>query len=417
MPFALVLLLTWPALQPAPRPSAWPIESLTVTGNQNYSAEQILAVAGLQPGQSVTPQDFEAARDRLAATGAFQSIEFRFGPAPSGKGYAVRFEVVEAGPLFAVRFEDLGLPEETIRQHLRTVDPLFGKRIPATEALLDRYARAIEELLARHGRREAVVGRLESEGDEPPLAIFRPRAARPAIAEVRFLDNQIVPTNELRRAISGVAIGAPYTEKRFRQWLDASVRPLYEARGRVGVNFPEIRVQPAEGIQGVVVTVRVVEGPAYKLGAVRIQGGPIDADELLRSASFRSGELFDGGQLQKGLEQIERRLRRQGYLRARAVVERRILEETTTVNLTVRVEPGPRYVFGHLRIEGLDLHGEAAVRRMWTLKPGQPFDADYPDYFLARVREQAIFENLRRTRANLKPDDQSLTVDVILEFR
>ncbi|MGC8793872.1 MAG: POTRA domain-containing protein, partial [Bryobacteraceae bacterium] len=63
-------------------PEAWPIASIRISGNKNYSEQQILAVAGLRTGQIATPRDFEAARDRLAATGAFESIEFRFGPAP-----------------------------------------------------------------------------------------------------------------------------------------------------------------------------------------------------------------------------------------------------------------------------------------------------------------------------------------------
>ncbi len=398
-------------------PRTWPIESLTVTGNRNYSPEQIFAAAGLKLGQLAGPADFEAARDRLAATGAFETIEFRFGPAGSGKGYAIAFHVVEAGPLFPVRFEDLGLPDEEIKQHLRRLDPLFGELIPATEGLLARYARAIEELLERKGRREPVVGRLTAEGGEPLAAVFRPAVTPPAVAEVRFLNNQVIPETALRRAISGVAVGVPYTEKRFRQLLETSVRPLYEARGRVRVTFPEVRAAPAEGIKGVVVTVKVDEGDSYNLGAVRIEGAPLAAEELLRAAGFKSDEVFDGARVQAGLEQIERRMRREGYMRARVALERQIRDDSKTVDLLLRIDPGSRYVFGKLAVQGLDLHGEAAVRRMWGLKPGQPFNADYPDTFLSRVREEGIFENLKKARAVIKPDHDTLTVDVTLVFQ
>lgn len=418
----LLPLAQQPKARPAPakpEPAGgrlWPIQSVTVTGNENYSEEQILQLAGLKPGQLASQQDFEAARDRLAATGAFESIEFRFGPAPGGKAYSVTFQVVEAGPLFPVRFEELGLPDEEIWRHLRSVDPLFGPRIPATEALLKRYAGAIEELLERHGRRQAVVGRLEAEGAEPLAAVFRPAVERPPIAEVRFLNNQVVPAPALQRAISGVAVGVRYSEKRFRQLLDASVRPLYEARGRVRVAFPEIQVEPARDVKGVIVTVKVVEGDSYRLGAVRLEGGPLPAEELLRLADLKTGDLFNGEQIQAGLERIEKRLRRDGYLRARAAAERQIQDDKKAVDLVIRIEPGPQYVFGKLSIQGLDLLGEAAIRRLWTLKPGQPFNADYPDYFLLRVREEGLFDNLKKTRAVTVPHDDALTVDVTLEF-
>ena len=55
-------------------PSKWPVESLTVEGNHNYSREQVLAVVGLKVGQLAGKPEFEAARDRLTATGAFETV-------------------------------------------------------------------------------------------------------------------------------------------------------------------------------------------------------------------------------------------------------------------------------------------------------------------------------------------------------
>jgi outer membrane protein assembly factor BamA len=423
LPTALCLAV-WVAaagiLQPVPQArvtDAWPIQVLEVTGNQNYSQEQILAVAGLRPGQIATPKDFEAARDRLAATGAFQTIEFRFGPAPGGKAYAVSFHVVEAGPFFPVRFEDLPLTDEEIKAHLRALDPLFGERIPATEDVLARYARAIEQLLEQKGKRQAVRGRLMSEGAEPLAVVFGPATQPPVIAEVRFIGNQVIPTTALQRAMHAVAVGIPYKEKTFRQLLEANVRPLYEARGRVRVRFPEIQVTPAQGIKGVVVTVKVDEGESYKLGSFRVEGGPVEAAELLRVVELKEGELFDGARVATAAERIRKRLRRDGYMRAEVKTAQTVQEASRTVDVTFRVEAGPQYLFDRLVIRGLDLVAEAAIQRMWTLKPGQPFNADYPDYFLARIREEGVLENLRKASAWLETDDAARTVRVTLEFR
>jgi len=413
---AVVLALQQPTPS-APSAKPWPILSLSVLGNQNYSREQILAVAGLKLGQLATPRDFEAARDRLAATGAFESIEFRFAPAEGGKGYAVSFHLVEAGPFFPVRFEELGLPDQEIRAYLRELDPLFGDKIAPSQALLDRYARAIEQLLESRGRRQAVIGRLMAEADEAPAVVFRPAALPLPVAEVRFANNHVIPAVTLQRAIHGVAIGVRYNERRFRQLLEASVRPLYEARGHVRVSFPEVRTEPAGDVKGLVVIVTVEEGPVYQLGEVRFEGGPLETAELARTAELKSGAPFDAARVQAALERIEKRLRRDGYMRARVAAERRIDDAARKVDLAVRVEPGPQYIFGKLIIEGLDLIAEAAIRRMWTLKPGQPFRADYPDYFLERIREEGVLENLKQARAELQSDDAERRVDVILRFR
>ena len=52
---------------------AWPLTSIAIEGNEHYTREQILAVAGLHIGQTVSKQTFEAARDRLLATGNFRT--------------------------------------------------------------------------------------------------------------------------------------------------------------------------------------------------------------------------------------------------------------------------------------------------------------------------------------------------------
>ena len=47
----------------------------------------MLAVAGLKIGQIAGKEDFEAARDRLVATGVFETVGYRFAPVRQGAGY------------------------------------------------------------------------------------------------------------------------------------------------------------------------------------------------------------------------------------------------------------------------------------------------------------------------------------------
>src|SRR5580704_18938888 len=95
------------ATQPA-QPRQWPIESLKVEGNHNYTAAQILAVAGMKVGQMAGKSDFEAAHDRLVATGMFETVGYKFSPGGDGHGYAASFQVVEVQPAYPIRFDELG---------------------------------------------------------------------------------------------------------------------------------------------------------------------------------------------------------------------------------------------------------------------------------------------------------------------
>jgi outer membrane protein insertion porin family len=74
------------------------------------------------------------------------------------------------------------------------------------------------------------------------------------------------------------------------------------------------------------------------------------------------------------------------------------------------------YTFQTLNIHGLDIESEPQIRKLWGAKPGKPFNPEYPDFFLNRVREMGLFDNLGSTRATFKPDESSHTVEVNLFF-
>src|SRR5579862_5920728 len=74
------------AQDPGPAPTAYTVENLTVEGNHAFRSEQILRAAGLRAGQKAGKAEFEAARDRLVATGAFDNVSYRYAPSADGEG-------------------------------------------------------------------------------------------------------------------------------------------------------------------------------------------------------------------------------------------------------------------------------------------------------------------------------------------
>src|SRR5262249_16866288 len=126
--------------------SKFPLEVVRVTGNQRIPAEKIVAVLGLKTGAQVDKADFDAARAKLLATGAFGNDGYEFKPGPSNKGYEATFDVVEIEQLFPYHVEDLPVPEETIRAELRKREPLFGEEIPGTIEVLTRLGKEVEQI-------------------------------------------------------------------------------------------------------------------------------------------------------------------------------------------------------------------------------------------------------------------------------
>jgi outer membrane protein insertion porin family len=394
--------------------TSWPLETLKVEGNQNYTAAQIIAVAGLKVGQTAGKPEFEAARERLDATGVFDRVGYRFAPAKDSKGFDGTLEVTEMGQMFPVRFEELPVSDEQVRAWLKQKDPLFAPKLPATKRELDRYAQWITEFLAQNNYREPVLGKLTNEGSPDLMIVFRPAKQKPSVARVIFKDTGDIPAGVLQTAMFGVAVGLVYGEPQFRLLLDSTIRPLYDAKGLIRVAFPKIELEPAKDVTGIIVTVTVVPGPVYQLGKVAIQG--VDPDSIPKLAKLNAGQPVNFDEVKAAQERIADTMHRTGYIQASSQVKRDVHEAEKTVDVTIQVAPGPQFTLGKLDIVGLDIETEPVIRKLWGLQPGKPFNTDYPNHFLERVKEQGLFDNLKSTRAETKVNQNETTVDVTLYF-
>jgi outer membrane protein insertion porin family len=419
---ALALPLSAQAVDPAEDKIAHPLESLRIAGNRAIPTEKILAVCGLKTGQKVTRADFDLARQRLDATGAFVTVGYEYKPsggtagtasgtAGPASGYDAVIEVHEIDNIYPYRFEDLPKTDDVLREALRAQEPLWSDEIPV--AAIERYVDAITQ----QGVGIAVTARMQPAPQGGLAIVFRPAATLPNIAEVDFEGNDVLPTATLLRAINAVAIGIPYTEKALRERLDAAIRPLYDARGRIRVAFPKLAVEQARKLDGVDVTVTVEEGPVYTLGDVNFTGlADSEVADLLRSADLRTRDAANFDDVRAAVERIEKKYRDGGYLHVSSHVDRDVHDAEHTVNVTVALDLGAQYRFGKLEIKGLDLLSEPEIRKAWGQMEGRPYQPGYADAFLDRLRAEKVFDNLGKTLAEPHVDESSKVVDITLTF-
>jgi len=399
-----------------PAPTSYTVENLTVEGNHAYTSGQIFAVAGLRVGQKAGKSDFDAAREKLEATGAFDKVSYRFAPSKDGEGYDATYEVAEVGQIYGVRFQDLPATDAQLRAWLKQKDPLFGDKIPATKAVVDRYVAWISEFLAGQGYQQPLAGKLSADGGEDLAVLFRPAKGPPAIAHVIFTGTGELPAGILQTAMYGVAIGVPYSEPRVRALLDNTIRPIYEAHGLLRVAFPKIDTAPAKDVDGITMTVQVTPGPVYKLERATFVGADYSRSEWNNLSKLKTNQSVNFDDVKAAQERIRAGLRREGHLDATSQVKRDVNDAEHTVAIEFQIDPGPLYVLGKLDIVGLDIVTEPEIRKMWGLEPGRPFNVEYPDHFFARVKDGGVFDDLKSTRAETKVNAGDRTVDVTLYF-
>jgi len=397
----------------AQAPQKYPLEHLKIEGNTQIPAERIIAASGLKIGSLVQKSDFDAARETLLESGAFESVGYAYKPSASNTGYDATFQVVEVATLYPYRFEALPGAGSDLRAALRKQEPLLGDRIPATPQVLNRYTAAIrqffESKLEAQGELSADSGALE--------IVFRPAGERARVAEVNLVGNKTMLTAPLLQKLSAAAVGIPYSEPLFRRVLDSAIRPMYDEKGFIAVTFPEITTKKADNNDGVVVTVTVNEGPVYKLGTITLAGlSQPELAQLAKLDEWHKGETVNFTNVDASVERIKQRQRAQGYLQAKASVARELDAQEHTVNLRITIDRGPQFTFGKLTIQGLDLNSEPVIRKMWKIEPGQPFQEGYPEALLQRIRDEGIFDNLGKTQADAHINEETRSVDVTLSF-
>ncbi|MGA2183266.1 MAG: POTRA domain-containing protein [Bryobacteraceae bacterium] len=395
--------------------SGYPIETIEF-GGSGYPRDALLSATGLRTGMPFGEAVLQGAAQRLQSTGFFRSVQFRYETAPDRKGYAVRFELTDDKDSLPARIDLPGIDENAVWDALSAADPLLTRQVPSNDIAQNRYIHAIETYAAQHGQAQKVAARVNNGalGSGHVTLVFEPENLVP-IAAVRFTDTYALKPADVEAVLEPVAANSGYTETRFRQLLDLNVRPLYEEHGFLGVVFDRITLREDDSGR-VTVTTHVIDGRAYTLGVVTLDGPGLPEAEMRQAAGFHIGERANWKAFLEGVEEMERVLKRQGYVHAQSRVERTLHSREGTVDAVVHVKPGPLYHFGRLELNGLPEDVKTTAQGMWTLRSGQPMNGEYPYEFLHDLLKQ-LRGTKGRVSTTIRPGNGENVLDVVIEFR
>ncbi len=416
--FILAIVAATLAAQPVSRvrtPAILPITAIHITGNKSLPTDAILTATGLKLGETGGSAIFDAARDRLLGTGYFDAVSYSF--KQQDLGFAVTFTVTEMKQVYPVRAEALPITAAELIQILKSGDSLFNGLLPATKQVTDHASATVEQYLSSTNPGLRVRARVAAVGPERFEIQFIPAEGLPVIADVTFEGSKLVSADELHVAMVESGIGQFYSDAGFRALLDRIVRPFFERQGYMGVSFPTITAKPSQRVKGVDVHVVIVDGPQYRLGNVSVGSQTnIDAARILHIANISRTDAINFDDFNAAVARIHDRLHNEGYLDATVSTDRLIHADIRTVDVWFNVDSGALYTFGHLDVIGLGLDGEAAIRKMWAVKTGEPFPDGYQDHFVGGVKAEQLFDNLGEITVMPNINRQTHVVNVALHF-
>lgn len=393
----------------------FPLESVAIEGS-TIPQPVIQEMAGLHLNAPIDKSGIEEACRKLQESGLFSSISYRYAPGPR-KGYALTLVLADQTPLTAAAIDVPGADEDVAWKWLAAKFHRFDHQVPQAEAAQNYLARLLEQHLAAELRKQPLTVRMETDLKTRKLLLsFQPEVL-PRIQSVSFAGNQTIASPDLLAVLNRILANEGYTDRKFAGLIEVNLRPLYEQHGLYRVGFSPAKPQWTDG--GVVVKVDVTEGQPYQLGKIDIVGDDLPADRMLSAARLPVGKLANWTQIQTGIWEMEKIVKRTGYFEATARADRSYDDADHIFNLGIRVRKGPLYSFGELRITGLSPQLQERARAIWKLKSGEPYDYAYPSEFFQAFSRTIDFRVFRKydAAAHKGAGDHVMDIDLIFEAR
>jgi outer membrane protein insertion porin family len=145
-------------------------------------------------------------------------------------------------------------------------------------------------------------------------------------------------------------------------------------------------------------TVPIVEGAQYKLGATSVSGNTVFSEkELLADVFLKPGWIINNAVLDLGVKRMQRRYEDKGYAYAtvRREIDRRPDEKLADVRFIVN-EDKPYYV-GRIEFNGNTATQDKVLRREFRMNEGDLFSRSVLDLSVGKVNQLGYFE--------VKPED------------
>ncbi len=390
--------------------SAQSVSRIVVQGNKRIDAETIRAYVVRSASAAARDESTQA----LFATGLFRDVAIR----RSGNTLIV---TVEEYPVISrVIFRgNKKLPDATLAGTVSS-----QARGVFSQAQVDNDVARIEETYRRSGREKATVSaRAEPLDDGRVDLIFTiVEGDKTRVADIVFEGNENFSDYRLKRVIttreSGLLSFLRTTDIYDPDRLDADqelLRRFYHKNGYIDFQVLSVQGDFNAERNNYTITFMVDEGKRYSIGEVAIETvlSEIDADSLARLVRTQTGDVYNGSDVQRTVEDLTIAVAERGFAHVdvRSRAERDF--DAMTVDLTYVIDEGQRIYIERINIRGNDRSADYVIRREFDMAEGDAYNRALADKAERRLRNLDFFNNVSiSTEPGSTPDKVIVNVDV-----
>jgi len=413
------------ALTQSTIPQSYRLATMKFAGLNRFNETQASKATGLQTGDSVTQAQLAAAVDKLAKSGAFENVSFRY--STNGNSLNVEFQVVEISRLLPCVFDNfVWFSDAELDKALRNRVAFYAGGVHESGATSEEVRVALRDMVRANGisGEVTVIPSIAGLGQPVSAFVYSVTGVAMPIRSIRFAGNAAITASSLQAASSQI-IGRDYSVSFVSQFAGAGLVPLYRKQGYLRARFEKPDGAPLHSndtaiVQPVVVALSVEEGSIFYWEKAEWTGNRIfTSEELNRLLGMKPKEVANQEKIDAGLTAIKRAYDTRGFIEA-AVKPKEILDDTARLTIyDVAVDEGAQFHLGMVHFEGLPEVASKELIKSWQLKPGDVYDASYPGTFVSKVAIGKLKElGIEKTSATVspKPEKQKASVDLNIVF-
>ncbi len=390
------------------------VERVRVSGNQRIERATVESYLLLREGDRFDPLRMDRSLKELFATGLFSDVEVR------REGNELVVEVEENPVINRLVFEGNSKIEDDKLQEEIDLRP----RVVYTRTKVQNAVRRISTLYQRSGRFAARVEPkiIRLDQNRVDLVFEIDEGEVTGIKKINFIGNTEFSDFRLKGVIATketawwriLSSNDTYDPDRLAFDRDA-LRRFYLNNGYADFSVISAVAELAPDKSGFFVTFTVEEGKQYTIGRVEVnsQIEEIDRDLIQNEILVQPGEIYDGEEVEKSVDEITDRVGELGYafvdIRPRTLRDR----ENREVHVVFQIAEAPRVFIERINIVGNTRTLDRVIRREFRLVEGDAFNTAKLQRTETRIDNLGFFEEVElRNRPGSRPDLTVIEVEV-----
>ncbi len=390
------------------------VSDIRIVGAKRIEPETIRSYLQIQSGDPWSEELVNSSLKSLFATGLFADVTL------SRVGNTLVVKVVENPIINRIAFEgNKKLSDKDLNAEIQ-----LRPRVVYTRTRVQSDVRRILELYRRHGRFGATVEPkvIQLSENRVDLVFEINEGEFTGIRSINFVGNHAFTEGKLR----GVIVSKESRWYRFLSTNDSYdpdrltydrelLRKFYLTEGYADFRVVSAVAELTPSRNGFILTFTLDEGQRYRFGkiGVDIKLKDLPAAAVLPLLTIRSGDWYNADQVEKSISALTDAVGDRGYAFVRVRPEINRNRKDHTIDVTFKVEEGPRVYVERIDIVGNVRTLDKVIRREMQLVEGDAFNSTRMQRSQQRIKNLGFFKKVEVTNVpGSAPDKTVVTVEV-----